>query len=257
MPISDEVINASRESMTRSGVGPLPVRVSMRSGFLAVAWRSLEKPSLRESRLVARGTLALRHFGTLAPRHRGTLAPWHSGTALAAVQFPPEGGSYAHTLRPRAVRRQSGFTFIELLVVTTILLILASAVMPLAKVTVQRQREAELRRSLREMRTAIDKYKEAVDNGLIGSIDVKAGSEGYPPDLDTLVEGVTVANDASGRKLKFLRRVPRDPITNSTDWGKRSYSDKPDATTWGGSSVFDVYSKSTAKSLDGTKYNEW
>ena len=117
-------------------------------------------------------------------------------------------------------RRQAGFTFIELLVVTTILLILASAVMPLAKVTVQRQREAELRRALREMRTAIDRYKEAVDNGLIGGVDVKAGSEGYPPDLDTLVEGVTVANDASGRKLKFLRRVPRDPIMSSDGMGE-------------------------------------
>ncbi len=159
--------------------------------------------------------------------------------------------------RARVRRCQRGFTFIELLVVSTILLILASAVMPLARVTVQRQREAELRRGLREMRTAIDKYKEAVDNGLIGSIDVKAGSEGYPPDLDTLVEGVTVANDASGRKLKFLRRIPRDPITNSTDWGKRSYADKPDATSWGGSNVYDVYSKSQVKALDGTKYIEW
>ena len=93
-------------------------------------------------------------------------------------------------------RPRNGFTFIELLVVTTILLILASAVLPLAKVTIQRQREMELHRALREMRTAIDKYKDAVDNGLIGSIDVKVGSEGYPPDLDTLVEGVTVANDA-------------------------------------------------------------
>ena len=97
---------------------------------------------------------------------------------------------------------RNGFTFIELLVVTTILLILASAVMPLARVTVQRQREAELRRALREMRTAIDKYKDAVDNGLIGSIDIKAGSEGYPPDLETLVEGVGVANDATGREAE-------------------------------------------------------
>src|SRR3954466_26672 len=119
----------------------------------------------------------------------------------------------------RLSRGASGFTFIELLVVTTILLILASAVMPLAKVTVQRQREAELRRELRDMRTAIDKYKDAVDNGLIGSIDVKAGSEGYPPDLETLVEGVTVANAPPARKLKFLRRVPIDPVTRSSDWG--------------------------------------
>ena len=152
---------------------------------------------------------------------------------------------------------RNGFTFIELLVVTTILLILASAVLPLAKVTVQRQREMELHRVLREMRTAIDKYKDAVDNGLIGSVDVKAGSEGYPPDLETLVEGVSVANDASGRKLKFLRRVPVDPITNSTDWGLRAYADKPDSTSWGGGNVYDVYSKAEGTGLDGTKYKDW
>ena len=120
-------------------------------------------------------------------------------------------------------RNSRGFTFIELLVVTTLLLILASAVMPLAKVTMQRQREAELHRSLREMRTAIDKYKDAVDNGLISNLDVKVGSEGYPPELETLVEGVSVANDATGRKLKFLRRIPVDPMTNSTEWGLRAY----------------------------------
>jgi general secretion pathway protein G len=157
--------------------------------------------------------------------------------------FPPQG--------------RNGFTFIELLVVTTILLILASAVMPLARVTVQRQREMELHRALREIRTAIDKYKDAVDNGLIGSVDVKAGSEGYPPDLETLVEGVTVANDASGRKLKFLRRVPVDPITNSTEWGMRAYGDKADSTSWGGGNVYDVFCKSEAKALDGTKYRDW
>jgi general secretion pathway protein G len=151
---------------------------------------------------------------------------------------------------------RNGFTFIELLVVTTILLILASVVMPMARVTVQRQREAELRRALREIRTAIDKYKDAVDNGLIGSIDVKVGSEGYPPKLETLVEGVTAANDATGRKLKFLRRVPIDPITRA-EWGMRAYGDKPDSTTWGGSNVYDVYSKSQAKALDGTKYSDW
>lgn len=151
----------------------------------------------------------------------------------------------------------SGFTFIELIVVSTILVILASAAMPLAKVTIQRQREFELRRSLREMRTAIDKFKDAVDMGLIGSTDVRAGSEGYPPDLETLVEGVSVANDASGRKLKFLRRIPIDPMTNSTDWGMRSYQDRPDATSWGGQNVYDVYSKSEATALDGTKYKDW
>ena len=154
-------------------------------------------------------------------------------------------------------RREAGFTFVELLVVTTILIILASAAMPLAKVTVQRQREAELRRALREMRTAIDKYKEAVDMGLIASIDVRAGSEGYPPDLETLVEGVTVANDASGRKLKFLRKIPFDPMTSSTEWGMRSYQDRPDSTSWGGQNVYDVYTKSTGTALDGTKYRDW
>ena len=150
-----------------------------------------------------------------------------------------------------------GFTYVELLVVTTIVLILASAVQPLARVTMQRTREAELRRVLREMRTAIDKYKDAVDNGLIGSVDVKVGSEGYPPDLDTLVEGVSVANDASGRKLKFLRRVPVDPITNSTEWGLRSYGDKPDSTSWGGGNVYDVFCKSEGTALDGSKYRDW
>src|SRR6478672_12881550 len=163
----------------------------------------------------------------------------------------------ARARRANIAGESSGFTFIELLVVTTILLILASVAMPLARVTVQRQREIELHRALREIRLAIDKYKDSVDNGLIGSVDVKVGSEGYPPDLDTLVEGVSVANDASGRKLKFLRRVPIDPMTNSTEWGKRSYADKTDSTSWGGSNVYDVYSKSQGKALDGTKYSEW
>ena len=155
------------------------------------------------------------------------------------------------------LRNSTGFTFIELLVVTTLLLILASAVMPLARVTVQRQREAELRRSLREMRTAIDKYKDAVDNGLISNLDVKVGSEGYPPDLETLVEGVSVANDATGRKLKFLRRIPLDPLTSSADWGLRAYGDKPDSSSWGGGNVYDVYSKADGTGLDGTKYRDW
>jgi general secretion pathway protein G len=157
----------------------------------------------------------------------------------------------------RRVRQRRGFSFIELLVVTTIILVLAGAVMPLARITVQRQREIELRRALREIRTAIDKYKDAVDQGQIGGTDNQLGSEGYPPDLETLVEGVTAAGDASGRKLKFLRRVPADPMTRSTEWGMRSYQDAPDARSWGGKNVFDVYSRSEGTALDGTKYRDW
>ena len=160
-------------------------------------------------------------------------------------------------LARRLGARANGFTLVEVIVVITILMILASAAMPLARVTQQRQREAELRRSLREMRTAIDKFKDAVDNGLIATTELRPGSEGYPPDLDTLVEGVPAANDASGRKLKFLRRIPIDPMTNGTDWGKRAYADRADATSWGGQNVFDVYTTSGATALDGTKYRDW
>jgi general secretion pathway protein G len=155
----------------------------------------------------------------------------------------------------RATER--GYTLIELLIVTSILIVLASAVLPLMKVTAQRQREIELRRSLREVRTAIDKFKDSVDQGLIATTQLEPGSEGYPPDLKTLVDGVPAANDASGRKLKFLRRVPMDPMTNGTEWGLRSYQDKADSTSWGGKNVFDVYTTSTATALDGTKYRDW
>ena len=151
----------------------------------------------------------------------------------------------------------AGYTFVELLVVSSIIMILASAVLPLARVTVTRQREAELRRALREMRTAIDKYKDAADIGLIGSLEVKVGSEGYPADLESLVEGVAAANDATGRKLKFLRKVPIDPMTHSTEWGLRSYQDKPDSTRWGGQNVFDVFTTFGGTALDGTKYRDW
>ena len=154
------------------------------------------------------------------------------------------------------MRSERGLTFIELVIVTGILMVLASVAMPLAQVTAQRQREAELRRSLREIRTAIDKFKDAVDNGQIATTELQPGSEGYPPDLETLVEGVPAANDASGRKLKFLRRVPIDPMTNE-EWGMRSYQDDPDATSWGGQNVFDVYTTSGATALDGTKYRDW
>jgi general secretion pathway protein G len=154
-------------------------------------------------------------------------------------------------------RDTRGYTFIELIIVTTIILILASAVQPLARVAIQRQKEAELRRVLREMRDAIDKFKDAADAQLIPSTELKPGSEGYPSDLEMLVEGVSVLNDQSGRKLKYLRRVPIDPMTGSDEWGLRSYQDKPDSTRWGGQNVYDVYSMSTGTALDGTKYKDW
>src|SRR5688572_3753355 len=130
------------------------------------------------------------------------------------------------------MRTEQGYSFIELIVVTSILMILASIVLPLSQVTATRMREAELRRSLREMRTAIDKFKDAVDQGLVPPTELEPGSEGYPDDLDTLVDGVSVANDASGRKLKFLRRIPIDPMRPGEEWGKRSYQDRPESTSW-------------------------
>jgi general secretion pathway protein G len=157
----------------------------------------------------------------------------------------------------RWISRRRGFSFIELLVVTTVILVLAAGVMPLARVTAQRQKEIELRRALREIRTAIDKYKDAVDQGQIGGSDNQLGSEGYPADLETLVEGVTVVGDASGRQLKFLRRIPVDPMTQSTEWGLRAYQDKPDARSWGGKNVYDVYTRSEGTALDGTQYRDW
>jgi general secretion pathway protein G len=155
------------------------------------------------------------------------------------------------------MRSDHGYSFIELIVVTSILLVLASIVLPLSQVTATRMREAELRRSLREIRTAIDKFKDNFDSGLIPPTEVEPGSEGYPKDLDTLVDGVPVVNDASGRKLKFLRRIPIDPMQPSEEWGKRSYQDRPDSTSWGRQNVFDVYTKSEATALDGTKYRDW
>jgi len=152
---------------------------------------------------------------------------------------------------------QRGFTFIELVVVTSILLILASTVMPLAQVTSQRQKEVELRRALREMRTALDRFKDAVDQGLIPMTELEPANEGYPPDLETLVDGVAAANDASGRKLKFLRRIPVDPMTKTPEWGLRSYQDDPDDSSWGGENVFDVRTTSEGTALDGTKYKDW
>ena len=135
-------------------------------------------------------------------------------------------------------------------------MVLASAIMPLARVSYTRKKEIELRRALREMRGAIDRYKQAVDQGLIGGTDVKLGSEGYPPDLETLVKGVNRVG-AADRKLKFLRRIPVDPLTMDDEWGMRCYQDEPDDASWCGQNVWDVYSKAAGKGLDGTPYNTW
>jgi general secretion pathway protein G len=155
------------------------------------------------------------------------------------------------------MRRAQGYTFVEVLVVTSILFILASAVMPLAQVTSKRTREAELRRVLRELRTAIDQFKDQADLGNIPPTELRPASENYPESLEQLVEGVTPNQDASGRKLKFLRRIPADPMTNKTEWGLRSYQDRPDSTSWGRQNVYDVYSTSEGTALDGTKYKDW
>jgi general secretion pathway protein G len=148
-----------------------------------------------------------------------------------------------------AARPQHGFTLIELIVATAILSILVGAAFPLVKITIYREREHELREDLWMIRDAIDRYKDAADRG---AFVPKLGSDGYPPDLDTLVTGVDVA----GKKVKFLRRIPLDPMTKQ-EWGMRSTQDDKDSDSWGGQSVFDVYTKSDQVALDGTKYKDW
>jgi len=156
---------------------------------------------------------------------------------------------------PRKLHSQSGMTLLELIIACSILLILSSAALPVARFTVVRQREAELHQDLREMRNAIDRYKDLADRNMIRT---EIGSEGYPPDLESLVKGVALGGaGASGKNIRFLRRVPIDPLTGKTEWGLRSVQDDPDSTSWGGSNVFDVYSKSQGTALDGTKYTDW
>ena len=153
--------------------------------------------------------------------------------------------------RRRYPQSEVGMTLIELIIATAILLILASAAVPVNRYKIIRGKEAELHRDLREMRDAIDRYKDAADQH---KIRVQLGSEGYPPDLETLVNGVNVGAD---QKIRFLRRIPKDPMTGQADWGLRSVQDDPDSTSWGGKNVFDVYSKSQGTALDGTKYSDW
>jgi general secretion pathway protein G len=157
--------------------------------------------------------------------------------------------------RKGKVYAQAGMSLLELIIACAILLILSSMALPIARFTVIREREKELRLDLREMRGAIDKYKDLADQQ---KIRVELGSEGYPPDLDTLVKGVAVGGSgAAGKNMRFLRRVPKDPMTGRVEWGLRSVQDDPDSTSWGGKNVFDVYSKSTGSALDGTKYSDW
>lgn len=143
-----------------------------------------------------------------------------------------------------------GFTLVELIIATAILMILTGMAIPLARVTIKRERERELRHDLWALRDGIDRYKDAADRG---AFQIKVGSEGYPPDLDTLVTGVDVA----GKKLKFLRRIPIDPMTGNAEWGLRSMQDDPKSDSWDGNNVFDVYTKSQGTGLDGTKYKDW
>ena len=145
---------------------------------------------------------------------------------------------------------QSGLTLVELIITVAIVAILASAAIPVARFQVKREKERELRRDLWEMRDAIDHYKDAADKG---GFVTKVDSFNYPPDLQSLVDGV----DIQDKKVKFLRRIPIDPMTNSTDWGLRSNQDDPDSTSFGGQNVFDIYTKSDGTALDGTKYNTW
>lgn len=173
-------------------------------------------------------------------------------------------------------RRTKGFTLVEMLVTLTILAILAAAILPLAKTAVKREKEIELRRNLRLIREAIDAYKKLADEK---KIEVEEEQEGYPPDLETLIKGVEVkaqqqpqeiepggglnrrpariAEADEKKVVKFLRRIPLDPMTGSAEWGLRSYQDDPDSDDWGGENVYDVYSKSPGTALDGTKYKDW
>jgi general secretion pathway protein G len=146
-----------------------------------------------------------------------------------------------------------GFTLLELLIACSILIVLATVALPLTRVTITRRKESDLRYDLREIRDAIDRYKDDADKNLI---QVQTGTEGYPPDLQTLVNGVQLTG-AQDKHIRYLREIPVDPMTGNADWGMRSVQDDADSTSWGGQDVFDVYSKSTAMALDGTKYSDW
>jgi len=149
---------------------------------------------------------------------------------------------------------ERGVTFLEVMITIAVLLVLAAAALPVARTAIKRQRELELRSALREMRNAIDSYKKYTDQGLIAAEGLE--SEGYPKDLETLVEGVNQVG-AIDKKIRFLRRVPKDPMTNTYDWGLRSLQDDPNSLSWGRQNLYDVYTTSEGIGLDGTAYNTW
>jgi general secretion pathway protein G len=153
-------------------------------------------------------------------------------------------------MRGRNEKSARGFTLLELIIATSIVVILSTMAVPLARLTIQREKERLLRADLWEMRDAIDRYKDAADRNLF---QTKVDSQNYPPDLETLVKGV----DVQGKKVRFLRQIPTDPMTGTTEWGMRSMQDDPDSDSWGGQSVFDVFTKSQGTGLDGTKYKDW
>lgn len=153
--------------------------------------------------------------------------------------------------KAKVARRDRGVTLLEMIIVISILLILMGAAVPVVRISVRRDKEVELRRDLWEMRDAIDRYHDAANKNLF---QIKLGTDGYPPDMDTLVNGVEIAG---GKKMRFLRRVPVDPMTGNTDWGMRSMQDDPKSDSWGGQNVFDVYTKSNATALNGTNYKDW
>jgi general secretion pathway protein G len=194
------------------------------------------------------------------------MSAWHVGLSVAGsgnmkqgLQFEGAAAVEAIAAENRAPRSnaqrksEAGLTLLELIVACAILVVLATAAIPMAKAIVIRRNEQELWRDLIEMRTAIDRYKDDADKGLI---QIQAGTEGYPPDLDTLVKGVQLAG-ATNRRVRYLREIPKDPMTGRKEWGMRSVQDDADSGMWGGQDVFDVYSKSSGMASDGTKYSDW